>query len=247
MPAHSMTDQQFHEIQLSGKQLVFVFMSAVVVAVVIFLLGVSVGRGVRTSPASVTADAGAPSDTVVPATPPAASKPGDLSYHDVLTGKDKGGASAASTTPPPATTPPVVAVAPPAAAATPPPAPATAATDAGASGAKSSPAATADTKPANAKASTDTKARAETKAGNDTKAPVTGAGWYLQFGSYNRRENADAHVQQLKAKGFSAFVDATTGPGPRYKVRMGPYADRGVADQQAARLVAAGQKPLVTR
>ena len=50
MPAHSMTDQQFHEIQLSGKQLVFVFISVVGVAVVIFLLGVSVGRGVRGTP-----------------------------------------------------------------------------------------------------------------------------------------------------------------------------------------------------
>src|SRR4029434_4785602 len=72
MPAESMTDQQFHEIPLREKQLVFVFMSAVVVAVVIFLLGVSVGRGVRGSlPAGAVADAGATSDTVVPAAPPA--------------------------------------------------------------------------------------------------------------------------------------------------------------------------------
>ena len=56
-----MNDQSFHEIQLSGKQLVFLFMSAVVLAVVIFLLGVSVGRGVRGSVASASAaDVGAP-------------------------------------------------------------------------------------------------------------------------------------------------------------------------------------------
>ena len=42
-----MTDQGFREIQLSGKQLVFLFMASVVLAVVVFLLGVSVGRGVR--------------------------------------------------------------------------------------------------------------------------------------------------------------------------------------------------------
>ena len=37
----------FHEIQLSGKQLVFLFMATTIVAVVIFLCGVQVGRGVE--------------------------------------------------------------------------------------------------------------------------------------------------------------------------------------------------------
>src|SRR5262249_28677587 len=41
------TDDGFHEIQLNGKQLVFLFMAATVVWVVIFLCGVLVGRGVR--------------------------------------------------------------------------------------------------------------------------------------------------------------------------------------------------------
>lgn len=42
-----MADDAFHELQLSGKQLVFLFMAATVVATVIFLSGVMVGRGVR--------------------------------------------------------------------------------------------------------------------------------------------------------------------------------------------------------
>ena len=42
-----MAEPGVHEIQLSAKQLVFMFMAAVVVAVGIFLLGVSVGRGAR--------------------------------------------------------------------------------------------------------------------------------------------------------------------------------------------------------
>src|SRR6266545_6959746 len=41
-----MQDEAFHEIQLNGKQLVFLFMAATVVSVVIFLCGVMVGRGV---------------------------------------------------------------------------------------------------------------------------------------------------------------------------------------------------------
>src|SRR3954471_13412403 len=40
-------DDGFHEIQLNGKQLVFLFMAATVVSVVIFLCGVLVGRGVK--------------------------------------------------------------------------------------------------------------------------------------------------------------------------------------------------------
>ena len=42
-----MQDDGFHEIQLNGKQLVFLFMAVTVVSVVIFLCGVLVGRGVR--------------------------------------------------------------------------------------------------------------------------------------------------------------------------------------------------------
>src|SRR5215472_476046 len=45
--ANSSADDAFHEIQLNGKQLVFLFMAATVVSVVIFLCGVLVGRGVR--------------------------------------------------------------------------------------------------------------------------------------------------------------------------------------------------------
>jgi cell division septation protein DedD len=41
-----MAEDGFHEIQLNGKQLVFLFMAVTVVSVVIFLCGVMVGRGV---------------------------------------------------------------------------------------------------------------------------------------------------------------------------------------------------------
>ena len=76
---HSSTnDDGFREIQLNGKQLVFLFMAATVVSVVIFLCGVLVGRGVR--PVSTDATAIAASEPVaadvlggVPAVPAAAS------------------------------------------------------------------------------------------------------------------------------------------------------------------------------
>ena len=42
-----MNDEGFREIQLNGKQLIFLFMAVTVVLVVTFLFGVLVGRGVR--------------------------------------------------------------------------------------------------------------------------------------------------------------------------------------------------------
>ena len=69
-----MADDSFHEIQLSGKQLVFLFMAITVVSVVIFLCGVLVGRGVRNQQS---AELVAMSDTGVPAAVNSALVPGE--------------------------------------------------------------------------------------------------------------------------------------------------------------------------
>jgi cell division septation protein DedD len=54
-----MSDEQFHEFHLDGKQMVFLFMASTVVAVVIFLCGVMVGRGVRANKGAETLEASA--------------------------------------------------------------------------------------------------------------------------------------------------------------------------------------------
>jgi len=66
-------DDGFHEIQLSGKQLVFLFMAATVVLVFTFLCGVQIGRNIKGDrvAASDAADTAASS----PAAPPPASIP----------------------------------------------------------------------------------------------------------------------------------------------------------------------------
>jgi cell division septation protein DedD len=92
-------DEGFHEIQLNGKQLVFLFMATTVVAVVIFLCGVLVGRGVRAERAPA-GDAAAAAD-VAPLAPasgdpaPASRGAEDLSYHRRLQGDAASTASAA--------------------------------------------------------------------------------------------------------------------------------------------------------
>src|SRR5262245_14193515 len=66
-----MPDHEVHEIQLNGKQLVFMFMAATVVSVVIFLCGVMVGRGVRQPVADALAVA--TGSSIDPTAPPDAS------------------------------------------------------------------------------------------------------------------------------------------------------------------------------
>ncbi len=93
-----MADEGVHEIQLNGKQLVFLFMAATVVAVVIFLSGVMVGRGVGPAQAAALADTAdapvdptAPIDTSFPAAARTARQPvsiqEDLTYATRLAGK----------------------------------------------------------------------------------------------------------------------------------------------------------------
>ena len=68
-------DDSFREIQLSGKQLVFLFMAVVVILVGTFLMGLLVGRGVlaaRGAPGTVAANEA----TAEPPPPPSSASPG---------------------------------------------------------------------------------------------------------------------------------------------------------------------------
>lgn len=87
-------DDGFHEIQLNGKQLVFLFMAATVVTVVIFLCGVLVGRGVRLERGGVVEARGPEATDIAPPVPAESGNssqpsPGDplLKYPEVLEGK----------------------------------------------------------------------------------------------------------------------------------------------------------------
>ena len=92
-----LNDDGFHEIQLSGKQLVFLFMATTVTSVFIFLCGVMVGRGVRAERAADAAEpAAVAAQTDVPvaagperppaAVPPPAAENDELTYHKRLQG-----------------------------------------------------------------------------------------------------------------------------------------------------------------
>ena len=73
------------------------------------------------------------------------------------------------------------------------------------------------------------------------KPAKSGHTWAVQLGSFASRENADKLAHQLKAQGFAVYVSPSgSGASSRYRVRVGPVADRGAATQTAAKLKSVG-------
>jgi len=253
-------DDGFHEIQLNGKQLVFLFIAATVVSVVIFLCGVLVGRGVRAGQVSidVASAAGSAADpspqqpAQAPAPTPAGSDPtaapappapaDDLSYFDRL---QKPNAAVEQLKPAPERSaaaverpaPPAPREAPPPAPReTPPPAPR-----------ETPPAAVRETPPpAPAPAP---KASAQAPAADAAHAEPAGQGFAVQIAALNVRSEADAIAKRLSSKGYAAYVLAPADGTPSvYRVRIGKFPTRREAESIAARLQKEEQfKPWVTR
>jgi DedD protein len=74
------------------------------------------------------------------------------------------------------------------------------------------------------------------------KPAAAGRTWAVQLGSFASRANADKLVHQLKSRGFPVYVaQGGSGRSLRYRVRIGPMADRGAATQTMAKLKSAGQ------
>jgi cell division septation protein DedD len=223
-------DDGFHEIQLNGKQLVFLFMAATVVSVVIFLCGVLVGRGVKAERIATAAaapgeaesreliPAGAAMarvptpagvDPTVAAPPPTAGE--DLSYFERLGTKNqpkeqlKAVVSERARNVPAPEKPPS-------------PAPVAAAP----------------------------KDRLATPA----SAPASKVdGYAVQVAALNVRSEADAIARRLTAKGYSAYVQAPANGTPAvYRVRVGTFKTKREAETMATKLQKEEQfKPWVTR
>ena len=72
--------------------------------------------------------------------------------------------------------------------------------------------------------------------------PVTSSGaWAVQLGSFASRANADKLLRQLKSQGFAVYVaPGGSGASVRYRVRVGPLADRAAAAQAVAKLKSLG-------
>jgi cell division septation protein DedD len=218
-----MSDQGVREIQLNGKQLVFMFMTATVAAVVIFLCGVMVGRGVNTTRASAVA-AVATEPTVDPTS---TAQPQQTSSSDAASAEPVSSQEelkeltyakrleAPEPPPEPAVEPVVV-----------PPVPVIAEEP-------------KVEKPSVSASATKTVDASEAK----------GAGFVVQVASLKSRGEADAIAKRLSSKGFPSFVTTPGSSGPKvFRVRVGKYADRREAETVARKLEKEEQfKPWITR
>jgi cell division septation protein DedD len=210
-----MSDEGFHEIEPRGKQLVFLFMAATVVSVVIFLCGVMVGRGVpspgRADDPEFAHDPSVDPTAVAHAAAAPLSRGAPVSMNEALTYDERLEAEtpvaetlrapveAASNVPEPASEPiPADARRPSAPAAAEPPV-------AGA------------TEP--------------------RLAEPPGNGYVVQVMAARTREEADRLARGLLAKGYPAFVTVSTADtSSRFRVRVGKYNSLREARSMAERL-----------
>jgi cell division septation protein DedD len=223
-------DDAFHEIQLNGKQLVFLFMAATVVSVVIFLCGVLVGRGVRAergaipdgtpTASNVETAPPAPAAAPPPAAMPAGSDPtkaappaDDLTYFSRLE-KPAAAPEHLKATPEKAE----------------PPAP---------KSAQAAPQRTAPPAPA----------PVESRAVAPEVAEPGGAGFAVQIAALNVRGDAEAIAKRLSSKGYAAYVMSPPAGAPTvFRVRIGKFPTRREAENVASKLQKEEQfKPWVTR
>ena len=73
-------------------------------------------------------------------------------------------------------------------------------------------------------------------------APERRSAWAVQLGSFVSRANADKLVRQLQASAAASAYVLSSGSGSslRYRVRMGPLADRASAERAVIKLKAQG-------
>jgi cell division protein FtsN len=243
-----MQDESLHEIQINGKQLVFLFMAATVVAVVIFLCGVMVGRGVpqRTGAASAAPEQVASDLTgslqPVP-TPLPVPSTGDapLTTNEILTYPTRLGDGG----------PPIETLKPPLGSPTREPAPKPAVVAAAAKptastrkppGSGSKPAVVP---PPPQKAGPASGSATGPDATYSAAIPAS-SGFVVQVAAVRTRADAETIATRLGAKGYPTFI---TTAGSNFRVRVGKYGNRREAEAVAVRLEREERvvKPWITR
>ena len=240
-----MSDDGSQETQLRGKQLVFLGMSVTVVAVVIFLCGVMVGRGVpsarQASTPAIEADpaidvaateGGEASDLELVPAPTAHDSPAAPLEYPVIVSDQPGSDSLVKTAEAPRQ-------------------PFTVET-AVATRTPSRPEpqkATPTTQKASTPAASPARRAAPKAAVPTSSAPADLGGFLVQVAAYQREGDATTVSERLKRKGYPAFVTkATTAAGTWFRVRVGSFDTRADAQQMATRLKREEQlEPWVTR
>ena len=223
-----MTDDASHEFGLNGKQLVFLFMAVTIVAVVVFLCGVMVGRGVQASRASLIGSDGAvdPTAYVVPPTSAATSNSGGASPAtlEALTYPDR---LDANTLPPEVLDEPAA-----------PPATRETAQETGGSRAQVAEQQERSTTPV-----------PTSEAGAGDAGTGADRAYVVQVAAVRGRAAAERMATRLSGKGYDAYVSDPSAAAPvLFRVRVGRFSDRRDAEAVASRLEKEEQfKPWITR
>ena len=230
----------FREIQLSGKQLVFLFMAVTVVLVVTFLTGVLVGRGVKAE----RSDAAASEMSEAPETPvrlpSAATEPPAVDPRTAAPpspAEEEAPADARKLPEPEEPTPAIDRSR-------------SRTSDAAAkAGAAAAAAAGANaSKPAPAPAAAPAAPAANAAPTSTTAAPTVRNGYAVQVAAVNARGEADTIVKRLTGKGYAAYVEVPKGSVSTFRVRVGTFKTRREAQVVADKLKKEEKfKPWVTR
>jgi len=233
-------DDSFREIQLGGKQLVFLAMAAVVILVGVFLMGLQVGRGVLAARGPAGAESTVAAAETEPPPPPssatAASSSSPATAGEKLSYAERLGSAEPAKEPlKPESSAPAEAPAPKAESSAP------AANAAPPAASVSAPVAAPPAKPS-------AKPVPALAAAAAVPEPA-GAGFAIQVAALREPEEADAIVKRLAGKGYPAYVvTPPKGTAPIYRVRVGKFKERREADTVAARLQKEEQfKPWIVR
>ncbi len=227
-----MSDDALREIQLGGKQLVFLFMVVTVAAVVVFLLGVMVGRDLRpplaagVTGAALLGDSDPTTSLVRPrvtgSTSTSSGMP--LSARETLT---YAGRLESPGAPPEALTEPIPLIEHPPLSTPPEPVPEP----------NPSSGRLMDLRAANPNPEP---ARPAPRAAAALSSEPPGEGFVVQVAAYRQRAEADSVARRLAARGYPSFVTTVTSGGTGsqafYRVRVGTYGSLREAEAVARRL-----------
>ena len=77
-------------------------------------------------------------------------------------------------------------------------------------------------------------------------AAASGSGYFVQVAAVSKQEDAEALVESLKGRQYSAFI-VTPSPDKFFHVQVGPFTDIKEAESMRAKLVSDGYNPILKK
>jgi DedD protein len=108
------------------------------------------------------------------------------------------------------------------------------------------------TTPADSKTDTgaspaNTTSQAPASNGVDPATTLPSSSYFVQVAAVSKQEDADALVDALKKKEYSAFVAPVTAVDKLFRVQVGPFSDIKDAESMRSKLVADGYSPILKK